>query len=339
MSPKAQNIRPTTTESLLVIHPGALGDVITAFSLLLLLRHRFGRIDLICQKGIGKLCCYLKITENYYALESAVFVPLFSGKTGHPDKRLSKLVNRYDQILMIGFSQLLPETIHHMTPKNVYRISPRPAIDKSIHVTRHMVSQLVTLGLLKKNSENLIGTTFKDYRHHDYNPFNIIIHPGSGSLRKNWPFENFVVIMEMLQSKGYKPYMVMGPAETDLQEKMKQDRSDMIFKHFSSFKEKVIVPQDLVELANVLKSAGGYIGNDSGASHLAAFLGLPTVSVFGPSDPARWKPLGLNSATVVAEKGCKPCFENTEITCDTRECLTGISPEQVMDNFLVAYPT
>jgi ADP-heptose:LPS heptosyltransferase len=48
----------------------------------------------------------------------------------------------------------------------------------------------------------------------------------------------------------------------------------------------------LVELADVLSTAGTFVGNDSGPGHLAGILGTPTVSIFGPTDPARWRPLG-----------------------------------------------
>ena len=51
-------------------------------------------------------------------------------------------------------------------------------------------------------------------------------------------------------------------------------------------------PRNAVGLLDCLTGASAFVGNDSGPGHLAAFLGLPTVSLFGPTDPARWKPLG-----------------------------------------------
>jgi hypothetical protein len=49
---------------------------------------------------------------------------------------------------------------------------------------------------------------------------------------------------------------------------------------------------DLLELARFLAGAGAYIGNDSGITHLAAALGVPTIALFGPTDPAVWGPRG-----------------------------------------------
>jgi ADP-heptose:LPS heptosyltransferase len=45
-------------------------------------------------------------------------------------------------------------------------------------------------------------------------------------------------------------------------------------------------------VAALLARCAGYVGCDSGVSHLAALCGVPTVAVFGPTDPARWAPLG-----------------------------------------------
>ena len=43
---------------------------------------------------------------------------------------------------------------------------------------------------------------------------------------------------------------------------------------------------------DALTGAGGYVGHDSGPTHLAAMIGLPTLALFGPTDPAIWSPLG-----------------------------------------------
>ncbi len=49
---------------------------------------------------------------------------------------------------------------------------------------------------------------------------------------------------------------------------------------------------ELAEAGAVLSECALYVGNDSGITHLAAGLGVPTVAVFGPTDPAVWRPLG-----------------------------------------------
>ena len=60
----------------------------------------------------------------------------------------------------------------------------------------------------------------------------------------------------------------------------------------------VVANPGLEELAGLLALARGYVGNDSGVSHLAAALGTPTVAVFGPTDPVAWGPRGESVAVL-----------------------------------------
>jgi ADP-heptose:LPS heptosyltransferase len=81
----------------------------------------------------------------------------------------------------------------------------------------------------------------------------------------------------------------------------------------------------LTQLAAVLKTSTAYLGNDSGISHLAASLNLPTVALFGRTNPAVWGPKGPgvriiygkntdtpNSAKVGSERS-RPSLENIPI--------------------------
>jgi ADP-heptose:LPS heptosyltransferase len=61
----------------------------------------------------------------------------------------------------------------------------------------------------------------------------------------------------------------------------------------------------LPDLAALLCRCHAFVGNDSGISHLAGILGVPTVAVFGPTDPRTWAPLGPN-AFAVGGRGAWP---------------------------------
>jgi ADP-heptose:LPS heptosyltransferase len=75
---------------------------------------------------------------------------------------------------------------------------------------------------------------------------------------------------------------------------------------------------------------------DSGPAHLASAAGVPTVALFGPTDPVRWRPYGPGHAAVYDESlGCRPCHYNK--TCQDRECLTGLSPDFVFEKCLNVY--
>ena len=97
----------------------------------------------------------------------------------------------------------------------------------------------------------------------------VLIQPGSGSPAKCWPW--FTELAAKLDSVRF----ILGPAEGDFRTPFP-----------------VLRNRPLRELTVELCRCRGYVGNDSGITHLAAYLGGPTVALFGPTDPALWGPIG-----------------------------------------------
>jgi ADP-heptose:LPS heptosyltransferase len=89
----------------------------------------------------------------------------------------------------------------------------------------------------------------------------IVVNPGSGSPKKNWPFFD------------------------ELSRRVPNMR---------------LLPQNLslMELSRYLRTVRGFIGNDSGITHLAAYCGCPTIALFGPTDPRVWGPIGRRSRII-----------------------------------------
>lgn len=86
-----------------------------------------------------------------------------------------------------------------------------------------------------------------------------------------------------------------------------------------------------------LSRAGCVIGNNSGVPHVAAFLGAPTVCVFGGShERAEWRPRGKNVTVVSRAVGCSPCqFDHHHTSPYNKACLRGIDPHDVERAVLV----
>ena len=96
-----------------------------------------------------------------------------------------------------------------------------------------------------------------------------VIHPFSGSPRKNWPLENFRALARGLE-RTMPVRWCAGREDPPL--------------------ERAVLIDDLYQLACWLARASLYIGNDSGITHLAAAVGTPVLALFGPSDPTVWGP-------------------------------------------------
>ena len=121
----------------------------------------------------------------------------------------------------------------------------------------------------------------------------VAIHPGAGGRQKRWPVRRFAELATRLDAPVL---LIEGPADADVCRTFVEALAPSV---------PVVraTGVSLPRLAALLAESRGYLGNDSGVSHLAAALGVPTVAVFGPTDPAVWAPLGPVAYAVAPHGG------------------------------------
>ena len=312
----------SSEKKLLIIHHGALGDVVLAFPAILRLRDGYGRIDAVCQKKIGDIAHRLDLIDNGIDIESSFLARIYNDDPS--DTQAADLLQRYDRIIVFSFSRQLENTLNHLAGNTTLRIPPRPGKHEKIDVSDYIVNCLAEQKLVgtAETTRNLILKWRSEHAgcFKTTDPRKVIIHPGSGSRRKNWPFDYFLQTADFLKSHGLEVEFIFGPAEGYLSEALSEGLASRMRSH---------VTADLNAIWSLFTSAGFYLGNDSGLSHLAAFAGLPTVVIFGPSDPARWAPVGRLVKVVIPDLDCRPCFEDRHSALDCRECLMQLRPETV----------
>jgi heptosyltransferase III len=138
----------------------------------------------------------------------------------------------------------------------------------------------------------------------------VILHPGSGSVHKCADPRVFEKIVHWCERRRVAAVIACGPADEEMVSRLM-----------------TMVPQvpvvrgvDLVMMAGVLSQASLFVGHDSGLTHLAAALGLPTVALFGPTDPGRWAPRGSH-VRVLRGAACG-CADWTQVrACHDKPCL------------------
>jgi len=106
----------------------------------------------------------------------------------------------------------------------------------------------------------------------------VVIHPGSGGLKKIWPIEYFFEVEKYLDDYGIKCIYLLGEAEEKYLPLMK----NKLFFYNLSFKKIIFL----------LIYAITYVGCDSGISHLAGILNVPGFALFGPSSKIIYRPWG-----------------------------------------------
>lgn len=142
---------------------------------------------------------------------------------------------------------------------------------------------------------------------------------------KCWPPERFARALNQLQKERDADFVLFGtPTEGEvsaaIQAGLNRPAIDLTGK------------TQIAELPALLSRCSAFLGNDSGAMHVAAAVGLPVVAVFGPTDPFGTAPVTPNCTIVQEKPYCSPCFLR-RCPIDHR-CMTGVAPEIVTTHLL-----
>jgi hypothetical protein len=139
----------------------------------------------------------------------------------------------------------------------------------------------------------------------------VVIHPGSGGRSKCWHLDNFLAVAKELRSKGLAVVFLLGPAELDRFSRAKIRDINSV--------SRCLTDLSLTQVLALLSCADGFVGNDSGITHLAAAMGIRTLAVFGPTNPAVYRPVGP-AVEIFANAGA--AFAKEPSATSQRELLT-----------------
>ena len=172
--------------------------------------------------------------------------------------------------------------------------------------------------------------------HQVTSPVRIGFHPGAGGAladwqgsAKRWPLDRFSELAKrLLQTADCAVLILGGPEEYALQDEM--------IRAVPIPHRLIPVRASLKRTAAIIEQCALAISNDSGLMHVAAALNVPTLGIFGPTNPERTAPLGPKCRYLYRPPSCAPCltypFDSTSsrIQCETGfHCLSSISVEEV----------
>ncbi|HEV3230937.1 MAG TPA: glycosyltransferase family 9 protein [Candidatus Dormibacteraeota bacterium] len=172
----------------------------------------------------------------------------------------------------------------------------------------------------------------------------VAIHPGTGPAApaRLYPTGHWAAVAERLQAAGCRVALVGGDGDraevAGVQAAGPGMAGDAV--RSSPWPERV-GGMSLAEVAGLLAEAALFVGADSGLLHLAAAQGVPTVGLFGPTDPAAWAPVGEHVRVVRSGVACSPCLYQPgrpplRIACAKPFCLHAIAPDAVAGVCLLA---
>jgi ADP-heptose:LPS heptosyltransferase len=112
-------------------------------------------------------------------------------------------------------------------------------------------------------------------------------NPGVNMLDKRWPSHQFIELTTTLERDGVAVLLSGGPGDVELATQV-ANRAGIPASRILAGRA------DIGALAAVLRRATVYVGPDTGVSHIAAAVGVPTIAIFGPTNPRRYRPLGCH---------------------------------------------
>jgi len=292
------------TRRCLVIHPGALGDVLLALPALAHLGDLGFERVLAAMPRLTALLGGSDYVEAAMDLDGLGLHRLF---TPEPDPSVLHGLAAYDAVVS-WFGAGDPVYQAHLAslgrPVVVARATPTP--DSRRHASRHLLETLAPLGPSPEKAPCVRLALGAGERARAEGWFAarglapgeaIVLHPGAGTPAKAWP--GFAVLARRLEAAGCPVVVTAGPADGATLARLARDGglSETRIAHALS----------LPELAALLGAARAFVGNDSGPSHLAGAVGCPTLALFGPTDPVVWAPGyppgACSHVRVVAGKG------------------------------------
>ena len=154
----------------------------------------------------------------------------------------------------------------------------------------------------------------------------LIINPRIGRRERFWPASRLTKLLKQCQQKyRFEIWIIAGSSD--------QDYVKQIMEYIGEEKPKIIELLKLDKLVKILKDCGLFIGVDTGSTRLAASLGIPTIVLFGPTQPSAW-PISTSTEKVMIinkKLNCSPCSYQDQFYCLTKHCFTDITLEDILE--------
>ncbi|MHC4608410.1 MAG: glycosyltransferase family 9 protein, partial [Planctomycetota bacterium] len=288
----------------LVLRSGALGDFVLTLPVLAALRSflPYARICYVGRSEFGKLARRSGLADDLLDENRPEVVALYREAPDADSAKevgIAQRLGRIDLALSFVSSDAVARNLLAAGAREVLSSSVRPPAGGAVHAADHLMSILrgrfdVPARAVPRLSlpEGPRERARRALGERGLDPGSLILlHPGSGSPRKNWPAERFAELAHRARDElGVGIAVALGPAEEERAGELRSVLGPVAAACFDR--------SPLGLLAGVLSECAGFVGNDSGVTHLAAACGAPTAAVFGPTDPVVWGPRGEHVGVV-----------------------------------------
>ena len=315
----------------LIIHTGGIGDLLLALPAMRVFRQAFSPdiLELMGRPERLSLAAFDLEAKQIHSVDSGELSSYYlegSSLSG----RLSSFFAAFHTVLLFGksLSRVFAENLKRSGVRRVILLPPFPPEGSRSHAAEYLLDSLRSADVEGENSQDPLripedalafGRHFWAGQGREMRKPILAVHSGSGSPSKNWSPKNFATVIDWA-SRRAGVLLISGPAEGKGREVTEALKGEAPI---------ILDNSPLIHLAAVLRTCSVYVGNDSGITHLAAWVGIPTVAVFGPTDPRIWGPRGQKVRIIIGPESCSSRSGEERDLCH-RPCLSKIHPERII---------
>ena len=330
---------PKFARKVLVIHQGAIGDLILSLPALAGLREFYPEayFEIAGFRSILSLIEGRYYADRVISIDGSDWASLYLEQRCIP-QRLARYLSGFDLsvVFTANPNPVFRKNLQLAGIKHNVQIRTLPHNGEKSHITDYILSSMKGMGLeilhasprlYLQESDRLFAHDFLKEHSINQDKTSVAIHPGSGGKKKVWMPQRFVEVMyEVSRRINAVFFIICGLADEPFVKP--------ILSKIRPLNSVLIKDLPLPHVASILDRCHIYIGNDSGITHVAASLGIPTVALYGPTDPDIWGPRGPYVSVLTPHIPCSPCTKEILHQCSSLACLRALSVNSVVKKAL-----
>ncbi|VAX16181.1 Lipopolysaccharide core heptosyltransferase I [hydrothermal vent metagenome] len=339
-----QNIDSSGRVSILLVKTSSMGDVIHTFPVARAIKKFFPdvTVDWVVAEGYTELVRLSPYVDNIYPFRRKEWGRWWSPATLKQISAFIRLIRGHEYDAVIDLQGLLRSGLISLAARAPVKIGFAYARegasffynrkvgsnDADIHAIDRYMQTLLELGIEAGTAvgyDLAIPQAELDWAEKAVSekPF-VAINPNARWETKRWPIKRFAKLAKELHKReGLRSVIIGGPEDIERGKTLADEAGDCAIDLTNA--------GGFGRLAAILHKSSGLITNDSGPMHLAVALGTPTVAIFGPTNPKRTGPYGMENAVTQHPLQCAPCYKRV---CPTlHECMEEVMVEGVISSW------
>ena len=284
---------------ILVIRGGAIGDFILTLPVFQQLRKYFPQthLEVLGYPKVAQLAVESGWADACKSIESPGLVRFFAPRGPTPPDWLHYF-SQFDIIISYLFDpdQLFQTNVQQAGSHHYIQGPHRPNDNARLHAIDSLLQPLEKLAIYEVGMIPDLSRLARGQTPAEESRVQIAIHPGSGSPSKNWPLERWTHWCQAMCKDSHYHFMIVA-GEAD------REAGETLAGHLPDHCRTLYMNAPLPSVARAIAGSRLFVGHDSGISHLAAALGVPSLVLWGPTNLEVWQPRGKHVTVIESDQG------------------------------------